>query len=46
MAYLGLGLVTENFAMEGRILTPLTGAWAPIIIFGPIGVLLFDTVES
>jgi lipopolysaccharide export system permease protein len=45
-AYFALSLITEDFAMEGRYLTPLTGAWAPIIIFGPIGVLLFDTVES
>jgi lipopolysaccharide export system permease protein len=44
--YFALGLITENFAMEQRFLTPLTGAWAPIIIFGPIGVLIFDTVES
>lgn len=44
--YLATGIVTENFALEGRILTPLTGAWAPIIIFGPLGVLLFDAVES
>jgi lipopolysaccharide export LptBFGC system permease protein LptF len=44
--YFALGIITENFALEGRFLTPLTGAWAPIIIFGPIGVLIFDTVES
>ena len=45
-AYYAIGLICENFALQGRVLTPLTGAWAPIIIFGPIGVLLFDTIES
>ncbi|MCD6405960.1 MAG: LptF/LptG family permease [Planctomycetes bacterium] len=45
-AFFATGLICENFAMQGRILTPLTGAWAPIIIFGPIGALLFDTIES
>ena len=45
-AFLALSLLCENFALEGTFLTPLTGAWAPIIIFGPIGVLLFDTIES
>ncbi len=45
-AYYAVGLICENFTLEGRLLTPLTGSWAPIIIFGPIGVLLFDTMES
>jgi lipopolysaccharide export LptBFGC system permease protein LptF len=45
-AFLALELLCENFAAEGSILTPLTGAWAPIIIFGPVGVLLFDSIES
>ena len=45
-AFLALELLCENFALEGTFLTPLTGAWAPIIIFGPIGVLLFDSIES
>ena len=45
-AFLALQLLCENFAAEGSILTPLTGAWAPIIIFGPVGVLLFDSIES
>jgi lipopolysaccharide export LptBFGC system permease protein LptF len=45
-AYFAASLICENFALEGRVLTPLTGAWAPIIIFAPVGVLLFDTVES
>jgi lipopolysaccharide export LptBFGC system permease protein LptF len=45
-AYFALGLVAATFAQEGRFLTPLTGAWAPIIVFGPVAVLLFDTVES
>jgi hypothetical protein len=40
-----MGLICEKFALEGTFLTPLTGAWAPIIIFGPIGVLLFDAIE-
>lgn len=45
-AFLSIELLCENFALEGTFLTPLTGAWAPIIIFGPIGVLLFDSIES
>ena len=45
-AYYAVGLLCENFALQGRFLTPLAGAWAPIIIFGPIGALLFDTMES
>lgn len=45
-AFLLVQLLCENFAVEGQVLTPLAGAWTPIIIFGPIGVLLFDTVES
>jgi len=45
-AYYAVALLCENFAYEGRFLTPLTGSWAPIIIFGPVGVLLFDTIES
>jgi len=45
-AYFALCIISEDFAKEGRYLTPLTGAWAPIIIFGPVAVLLFDTVES
>lgn len=45
-AFLSLELLCENFALQGTFLTPLTGAWAPIIIFGPIGVLLFDSIES
>lgn len=46
LVYFAMGLVCENFAVEGRLLTPLAGAWAPIIIFGPIGVILFDMIES
>lgn len=45
-AFLSLELLCENLALQGTFLTPLTGAWAPIIIFGPIGVLLFDSIES
>ncbi len=44
--FLALTLLCENLALEGTFLTPLTGAWAPIIIFAPIGVLLFDSIES
>lgn len=45
-AFLALDIVCKNFAMRGTVLTPLAGAWAPIIIFGPLGVLIFDTIES
>jgi lipopolysaccharide export LptBFGC system permease protein LptF len=44
--YYAVSLLCDNFALNGRFLTPLTGAWAPNIIFGPVGVLLFDTMDS
>jgi lipopolysaccharide export LptBFGC system permease protein LptF len=27
-------------------LSPLVGAWAPTVIFGALGIVLFDTVRS
>jgi len=43
--YLGAQFVTEQMGSSGRI-APVLAVWLPIFIFGPVAVMLFDSIRT
>lgn len=46
MAFFACQSVVEELGRRGEILNPVLGAWLPIILFGGLAALLFETIST
>lgn len=46
IAFLAVQRILHHLGAEGQVLNPLLGAWLPIILFGALGILLFETMAT
>ena len=46
VAFFATQTVLQDLGGRGEILNPVLGAWLPIILFGAIGLLLFETMGT
>ena len=45
LTYLGVQFVSEQMGSNGR-LDPILAVWLPIFIFGPVAIVLFDSIRT
>ena len=45
LAYLGVQFVSQQLGTTGRI-APALAVWLPIFIFGPVAIILFDSIRT
>ncbi len=45
LAYLGVQFVSQQMGTSGRI-APALAVWLPIFIFGPVAIILFDSIRT
>ena len=45
LAYLGVKMICEHMGSDGD-LEPILAVWLPIFIFGPVAIVLFDSVRT
>jgi lipopolysaccharide export system permease protein len=46
IAFFATQTVLQDLGGRGELLNPVLGAWLPIILFGTVGVLLFETMST
>jgi lipopolysaccharide export system permease protein len=46
IAFFAVQSVTQDLGARDEVLNPVLGAWLPIIIFGSVGLLLFETMAT